>query len=114
MSAQQYSQKTGVTFNISESQKLIVPLYNQVKVDSSNQSGLLNYFKFSGPVYYHVTNRKVTEHFVDTQGNQSLHHRGLDKESKHLLSVTLTPLNRKIFCQVAMKLTQNVSISRMV
>ena len=70
MSAQQYSQKTGVTFNISES-KPIVPLYNQVKVDSSNQSGLLNYFKFSGPVYYHVTNRKVTEHFVDTQGNQS-------------------------------------------
>ncbi|HCJ4253141.1 TPA: WxL domain-containing protein [Enterococcus faecalis] len=68
ISAQQYSQKTGVTFNISESQKLIVPLYNQVKVDSSNQSGLLNYFKFSGPVYYHVTNRKVTEHFVDTQG----------------------------------------------
>lgn len=68
MSAQQYSQKTGVTFNIRESQKLIVPLYNQVKVDSSNQSGLLNYFKFSGPVYYHVTNRKVTEHFVDTQG----------------------------------------------
>lgn len=68
LSAQQYSQKTGVTFNISESQKLIVPLYNQVKVDSSNQSGLLNYFKFSGPVYYHVTNRKVTEHFVDTQG----------------------------------------------
>ncbi|MGH2143845.1 WxL domain-containing protein, partial [Enterococcus faecalis] len=58
----------GVTFNISESQKLIVPLYNQVKVDSSNQSGLLNYFKISGPVYYHVTNRKVTEHFVDTQG----------------------------------------------
>ena len=68
MSEQQYSQKTGVTFNISESQKLIVPLYNQVKIDSSNQSGLLNYFKFSGPVYYHVTNRKVTEHFVDTQG----------------------------------------------
>lgn len=68
MSEQQYSQKTGVTFNISESQKLIVPLYNQVKVDSSNQSGLLNYFKFSGPVYYHVTNRIVTEHFVDTQG----------------------------------------------
>ncbi len=95
--SQQYSQKTGVTFNISESQKLIVPLYNQVKIDSSNQSGLLNYFKFSGPVYYHVTNRKVTEHFVNLKGNQSLHHRGLDKESKHLLSVTLTHLNRKIF-----------------
>ena len=77
-----------------------------MKVDSSNQSGLLNYFKFSGPVYYHVTNRKVTEHFVDTQGKPIPPPRGLDKESKHLLSVTLTPLNRKIFCQVAMKLTQ--------
>lgn len=40
------------------------------------------------------------------KGNQSLHHRGLDKESKRLLSVTLTPLNRMAFCQVAMKSTQ--------
>ncbi|HFZ4618718.1 TPA: WxL domain-containing protein [Enterococcus faecalis] len=68
LSAQQYSWKTGVTFNISESQKIIVPLHNQVKIDSSNQSGLLNYFEFSGPVYYHVINRKVTEHFVNNHG----------------------------------------------
>ena len=33
-------------------------------------SGYANYTTFSSPVYYHLTNRKVTENFVDANGTK--------------------------------------------
>ena len=39
------------------------------EINSSNiLSGVTHYYTFGSPAYYHLTNRKVTENFVDTSG----------------------------------------------
>lgn len=68
VSPNQYGWKTTIAVDANDGKKQVVPLYNRVNVDSSDSPTPLSYFKLSGPVYYHVTNRKVTEHFVDDQG----------------------------------------------
>uniref|UniRef100_UPI00387A63C9 WxL domain-containing protein n=7 Tax=Enterococcus faecalis TaxID=1351 RepID=UPI00387A63C9 len=39
------------------------------EINSSNlMAGITHYYTFGSPAYYHLTNRKVTENFVDTNG----------------------------------------------
>ncbi|EGO2793014.1 WxL domain-containing protein [Enterococcus faecalis] len=45
--------------------------FSQRGINSANiLSGRISYVTFSSPVYYHLTNRKVTENFVDASGTK--------------------------------------------
>ena len=47
------------------------PEFLQRVINSTDMvSGYANYTTFSSPVYYHLTNRKVTENFVDANGTK--------------------------------------------
>ncbi|QQV79659.1 hypothetical protein JG559_06740 [Enterococcus faecalis] len=54
------------------------------------------YYVIDKPVYYYLTNRKVTENFVDTSGAKNYTtNRFHPKENKQRLPVTHTPSNKR-------------------
>ncbi|WP_373879087.1 WxL domain-containing protein [Enterococcus faecalis] len=68
------TQRADKSFTPAETYKVVNPsvkyprIMNRMIYSANLASGNLNYWTVGSPIYYHLTNRKVTENFVDTSG----------------------------------------------
>ncbi|WP_459253537.1 WxL domain-containing protein [Enterococcus faecalis] len=68
------TQRADKSFTPAETYKVVNPsvkyprIMNRMIYSANLASGNLTYWTVGSPIYYHLTNRKVTENFVDTSG----------------------------------------------
>ncbi|EPM6815118.1 hypothetical protein ACTPG1_002487, partial [Enterococcus faecalis] len=104
------SKVTATQFKMNEFASGANYMYSRLFV-ATNQYKLESYYTTVGTVYYQLTNRKVTENFVDTNGVKITAPTGFTQGKKQISRILITRLRKVGRYQVRIKQVMGKSTS---